>query len=590
MGDSPDVSSSSGDKPEGRRSPRSLGLAALFAPLIVPSVILTRGKELDADGNIQGQKAARGADSADVSSMSSFDLSSLTPPNYRSEQDASASGLNNRLSNTLRFLRFGGDTLSGDQVQAFEKARDMARSIALEEAAEAELANSRSRQWVLLWSAFLFVLSFAAFCSVPGGMANREYEFTHSVLADTLADGAQQYLFALFFSVGAAAPMLFHFLLQLVFWLLSWRRQGHSSYGNSYSYSGVGTASGSGAGSGAGLAASLPSLVIIVSCALMVLTIFSTNVVWLVWFAQGRDLVELAPFYPASFGFQLNAYKAVSCGLVTYHLPDRWVFRGNYILHSFCFIMGINVFVYCQQFPSFDYNVGQAIAWTLLAVGFSFFLIFLVPFVKLFCRRLPDEEGEGERGGEGEGEEEGEGDSVGKRGAEGGADGRGGNGIMGVVGVGVGGGVGADGGEGWSGSEVAEGTDSAPASGVVPVPIPIPVPARAPGPAKNKTSRNASGSANRNSRNETVSMQAKYIVMVSIIGNIIFLITDFISQVRVRSVRSSNFDEFLICWHVYTKTALMIAIAYLLPLQLSEMRVVRSKQTLGSFVNTLSSV
>ena len=420
-------------------SPRPL--LDLFAPLSIPA-------------EIKVVRPLRHTRTDEFSSLSSFDMSSLTHPNHDQDEDANA--LNSRLR---------GGTLSGDQIEAFEKARELARSLALEDVAEE--GRGQTKRTPLFWSTALFLLSFLCFACALGGNANEVSEFDGSSLLRAIE--TEGYRSSLFFSTGCCAPMLFHFFGQLVVGLFSLRKKHHAASDGGQQQQSESFKNQQMSGS--------RRLFLVVACGILLLTIFVPNVGRLIYIARGQKLSEMPSLYAGIFGFQLNAYMAIVCGFLTYHLPDRWVFRQLLILTTFVFEIGITIYTFSQTYPTFPYSVGVNIAAAFVsaaALGFGVFL-------KEFCSLL----------------------------------------------------------------------------------------------------RNQSG-------REQLNAECRYVCAIIAAGTTLFLILDFAAQGRVRSVRTRDFDEFLVSWHIHTKTILMLIIVYLLPLRLYENSAAQSKSALQGFVLALS--
>lgn len=174
-----------GDVDRQSRSARSDSqLLDLFAPLEVPRVI-----KLSKTDHEEG-------------SLSSFDMSSLTREQAGGD-DEDAGALNDRL---------GGGPLRS-QMNAFDRARDLALSIEFEEA-----VNNRSKgdsyRTSLMFCVILFCLSFVCLACVAGGAANEQVAFGGSSLEEVIE--SEPYRWALFYSTGCCTPMFIHFFFQLL--------------------------------------------------------------------------------------------------------------------------------------------------------------------------------------------------------------------------------------------------------------------------------------------------------------------------------------------------------------------------------------
>jgi len=72
------------------------------------------------------------------------------------------------------------------------------------------------------------------------------------------------------------------------------------------------------------------------------------------------------------------------------------------------------------------------------------------------------------------------------------------------------------------------------------------------------------------------------------LGIVVFLVLDLSAQADIRSVRTTDFNDFNICWHVATKTLIMLTIGYTLPLKISDILAARAKNTVEGFVGALA--
>jgi len=308
----------------------SCKLGAIFAPLEVPQII----KLSNFGPGVYG----------DRSSVSSFDMSSLT----RGDDEVDDAGsLNKRLSRH-----------PVDQLEAFERARELALNIASEEAAENENQHGQSNIFIF-WSCFLFFLSFLPLFCVAGGSVQEKASFDNSPLINALETEA--YRQSLFFSTGCCAPMVLQFVAQLIGWIVMRSRQ--KSYSTNIQRT--------------------QSLVVIIACGLLNLTILIPNVGRLIWIAQGNRLSNVPSLYVGIFCFQLCSFVSIVCGLLSSHVPDIKLLRHNVIICGGLFIAGIVMYTFCQTFVDFPYRQGIYIACGFISLSGILYFRFLFQFLKI---------------------------------------------------------------------------------------------------------------------------------------------------------------------------------------------------------------
>lgn len=100
----------------------------------------------------------------------------------------------------------------------------------------------------------------------------------------------------------------------------------------------------------------------------------------------------------------------------------------------------------------------------------------------------------------------------------------------------------------------------------------------------------ASEKAPRASRaEEKMSPKCVWVCLVSIASVLGFVVLVLADGIRLKSFRHRDFDQFSVCYHIYTKTCFMLAISYLLPLRITEMFAIQAKQSLVAFRRALLS-
>jgi len=85
----------------------------------------------------------------------------------------------------------------------------------------------------------------------------------------------------------------------------------------------------------------------------------------------------------------------------------------------------------------------------------------------------------------------------------------------------------------------------------------------------------------------TISPNGFWVVLVSNAVFVAFVVLIIADMIRLESTRIRDYDTFSVCYHIYLKTGLMLVISYLLPMRLTELLAIETKNNLGEFVTTL---
>lgn len=85
----------------------------------------------------------------------------------------------------------------------------------------------------------------------------------------------------------------------------------------------------------------------------------------------------------------------------------------------------------------------------------------------------------------------------------------------------------------------------------------------------------------------TISPNGFWVVLVSNAVFVAFVVLIIADMIRLESTRIRDYDTFSVCFHIYVKTGLMLVISYLLPMRLTELLAIETKNNLGEFVTTL---
>ena len=97
------------------------------------------------------------------------------------------------------------------------------------------------------------------------------------------------------------------------------------------------------------------------------------------------------------------------------------------------------------------------------------------------------------------------------------------------------------------------------------------------------------GEVGSNMREEMMAISPKGI-WVCVVANSVFVAFMFLyiaDAIRRKSTRMREYDTFSVCYHVYVKTGIMLVISYLLPMRLTELVAIETKQSLEGFLRTL---
>ena len=78
-----------------------------------------------------------------------------------------------------------------------------------------------------------------------------------------------------------------------------------------------------------------------------------------------------------------------------------------------------------------------------------------------------------------------------------------------------------------------------------------------------------------------------FVCLMMNIAILLLLIPDFLAQISIKSVRMTDFNIFVVCYHAYTKTLLMVVMSYLLPMQLTEMESWQTRHFLQGIIEKL---
>lgn len=89
-------------------------------------------------------------------------------------------------------------------------------------------------------------------------------------------------------------------------------------------------------------------------------------------------------------------------------------------------------------------------------------------------------------------------------------------------------------------------------------------------------------------REKFASLEEIWACGITNIGIVVFLVLDLSVQAGIRSVRTTDFNVFNVCWHVATKTLIMLTIGYTLPLKISDILAARARKSVESFVGALA--
>lgn len=303
-------------------------LVDLFTPLEVPRVVKLSKEEYD-----QG-------------SLSSFDMSSLT---REPGDDEDADALNGRL---------GGGPLRNS---AYHRARDLALTIALEEAVDNRKGDSYRRS--LIFCVILFCSSFICLACVAGGSPNEQVAFGGSILDEVI--DSEPYRWALFFSTGCCTPMFIHHCFQLIAVAVKkYRGRWNATFT---------VAENTG-----------HDVVTTVACAMLNLTILIPNTGRITWFIAGRKFSQATALYSGIYGFQVCSFSSIIASLLTYHLPDSWEFKQLIVMCALLFNSGVVLYVFGQTFPDFQFRYAIYLACGLLSCSLLLFVYFLRKLYQLF--------------------------------------------------------------------------------------------------------------------------------------------------------------------------------------------------------------
>ena len=275
------------------------------------------------------------------SQQSLFDMSSITLSNAFTEDEIGRESRRRRSD----FVTEAADAhhLTVFQVDAYERACSLAKLVAATDKADMTkpTATNMSKQTVLCVTFILLALCFLNFTIV-----NRDStEFVGRRLSKSLH--SEDFKLALCFCTGVSAPMLINVCSQLLRYVF--------------------------------IRETNLNLTFTLTCGVLNLSVLLPHLIMFIWTTQEK---EFSSFYVVYYCFQYCIFGTIVCSIFTQYLPDIWAFRQGVFLFGFLFVTAFILYAAVLNFPhNLKYSQLVYVICAMLSLALIAYIVFLWKFI-----------------------------------------------------------------------------------------------------------------------------------------------------------------------------------------------------------------